>query len=1031
MKKDNSIKKFLKFFSLSKLSIQQRLPLLICMLLLIVIVTFAWTSYVGVENASLEVGHQRLHALTEQLGSLFQNSAKTLMLRTSKTANHDSFKDYIFLGGKNNAQEIKTLLNELSSKDTLTYSMELLDRNKTVLLNLNNNNVDANIDSELAIASHGPDYCTIGKFCVERDSIYYPVIAAVTSANNYVIGYLVWWRMLTSTPKTLEQLSRLLGAKASLYLGNSDGSLWTNMIKSVNKPDINIKKAGVMEYYDSGGEKVLAEVGHVPNIPWIVLVEFSKDTILEPAQPFLRWIIIIGSTLIIIGILLAWIMSRNITKPLKLLTTATSDFAAGNYSSAAVEIERKDELGKLAKAFNTMATQVQSSQKDLEKKVEDRTHDLKNANEELEKLNKKLKELDETKTDFFTNISHELRTPLALILGPVEKMLSGNDISNFYKEDLKIIQQNARMLLKHVNNLLDLSKLEAGKLKLNYTYFDLSQMVNITASYFETFAKEQNINLKIHCNKSLSVQGDPEKIERVLINLFSNAFKFTPSNRSIICSLSEVENKAVFKIQDSGPGIKPELQNTIFNRFDQTNKGLNMRLGGSGLGLSIVKEFIELHHGNVSTVNASEGGAIFTFSIPLQSQTAIKIHDEINYNIENAKNNLNDVEILRTEREKESNKISAKVFDELRKSKSKNNVPSILVIEDNIEMNKFICEILSEEYNVDSAYDGQEGLKKAVSSKPDLIISDIMMPVMAGDELARKIKFNSSLESIPIIILTANSNENLKVELLKIGVHDYLNKPFTIEELKARVNNTIKLKTARDRLQKELKSQSNDITELVEEIAVKKNSVETSLKEKEVLLKEIHHRVKNNLQIISSLLNLQSKLIKDPLTLEALRESKNRIRSMALIHEKLYQSKNFLTVNLEDYVRELIRYLFDTYDIGQKRITHNIMIRDVFINIDIAISLGLIINELISNSLKHGFEKKITNGEVVVLIDNNNKNEYCLVVKDNGDGLPDNFDLESSKTLGMQLVSTLVAQIQGKIEVFNEKGAEFKITFPI
>jgi signal transduction histidine kinase len=1037
MNKSTRIKKLLRFFTLSRLSIQQRLPLLICMLLLIIIVIFAWTSYVGVKNASLEVGHQRLNALTEQLSSLFQTSAKTLMMRASKTANHDSFKDYIFLGGKNNKEEIKKLFGELSSRDTLTYNMEILSREKTVLFKTSSNDVGVNIDHELSMASKAPDYSTIGKFCVKHDSIYYPVIAAVTSANNYVAGYVVWWRVLTSTSKTLKQLSRLIGAKASIYLGNNDGSFWTNMIKPVSKPNINIKKASVvMEYSGNGGEEVLAEVGNVPNIPWLVLVELSKDTVLEPAQPFLRWIIIIGITLIIGGILLAWMMSRNITKPLKLLTAATSDFAGGNYSST-VKIDREDELGKLANAFNTMAIQVRSSQKDLETKVESRTRDLKEANTELEKLNQKLKELDEIKTEFFTNVSHELRTPLALILGPVEKMLSGNTISKLHKEDLKTVQQNARMLLKHVNNLLDLSKLEVGKLKLNYENFDLSQMINITASYFEALAKEQKIHLKINTENKLNIQADAEKIERVLFNLFSNAFKFTPPDGVIECSLSKRESKAIFEIHDSGPGIKPELMDTIFNRFDQTSRGLNMRLGGSGLGLSIVKEFIELHKGNISIKNAEKGGAVFTFELPLTSSPEIKVKDKINYDVESIKNNLNDVEILRSEKEKVKNNLPSNAFRKSDYSQIHKEAPLVLVVEDNIEMNKFICESLSENYNVDGAFDGQEGLKKIISSMPDLIITDIMMPVLSGDELIRKLKSNHGLEStIPIIVLTAKSDQKLKLELLNTGVQDYLSKPFTLDELKARVNNVIKLKTIRDRLQQELKSKSNDISELVEEITLRKNAVESSLKEKEVLLKEIHHRVKNNLQIISSLLNLQSKLIDDPFTMKALRDSQNRVRSMGLIHEKLYQSKDFLRINLDEYVRDLINYLFNSYDLGAQQIASNIKIGEIFINIDKAIPLGLIMNELISNTLKHAFsngtdsqKKKQENAEVNILINNSRANEYFLVVKDNGSGLPKNFNIEDSQTLGLQLVNTLVDQINGKIEVFNNKGTEFKITF--
>jgi two-component sensor histidine kinase len=215
-------------------------------------------------------------------------------------------------------------------------------------------------------------------------------------------------------------------------------------------------------------------------------------------------------------------------------------------------------------------------------------------------------------------------------------------------------------------------------------------------------------------------------------------------------------------------------------------------------------------------------------------------------------------------------------------------------------------------------------------------------------------------------VLSAKSDEELKIELLKKGVQDYLNKPFTIEELKARVNNIIKMKIIKDRLQNDLKSHSEDITTLVEELTERKNLIELSLQEKEVLLKEIHHRVKNNLQVISSLLNLQSHAVKDPESFEIFRESQNRVRSMALIHEKLYQSKNLMQVNLEEYVNDLTANLYNSYNLGSDYLSMKVEINKIFLNIDTAINLGLILNELISNSLKHAFNGKPKNNREIL-----------------------------------------------------------------
>ncbi len=218
---------------------------------------------------------------------------------------------------------------------------------------------------------------------------------------------------------------------------------------------------------------------------------------------------------------------------------------------------------------------------------------------------------------------------------------------------------------------------------------------------------------------------------------------------------------------------------------------------------------------------------------------------------------------------------------------------------------------------------------------------------------------------------------------------------------------------------------------MITQINESQKNLRASLKEKEVLLKEIHHRVKNNLQIISSLLNLQTSFLKDTDSIQAIESSRNRIRSMAIVHEKLYQTENFIQINFKDYVEELVRNLSGSYQSDTDKINYKIEVERIFINIDLATSLGLIITELISNAVKHAFIKKEpeNNNEIFIGGELINDNYYKLIFKDNGCGLPKNYNINTSDSLGLQLVTSLAEQIQGTLNVKNESGTLYEIFF--
>ncbi|MBO0351464.1 response regulator [Phormidium pseudopriestleyi FRX01] len=484
---------------------------------------------------------------------------------------------------------------------------------------------------------------------------------------------------------------------------------------------------------------------------------------------------------------------------------------------------------------------------------EERRLNLERANQELEALYGQMKQLNEVKSQFFANVSHELRTPLALILGPTQKLLADHPLLEEQHRDLLVIERNARMLLKQVNDLLDISKLEAGKMELAEVPLDLASLISQVAANFDALAIEREINLTVRTPESLVTQLDRQKIERVVLNLLSNAFKFTPQGGQIDCSLSlevrEGENNLVtIAIQDSGPGVPPERRETIFERFSQIEGGSTRRFGGTGLGLAIVKEFVELHQGSITVSDAPLGGAMFTVQLPVAvaSETTETMAESSLW------------EDLAESAIAEPTSTVETTPPILRPNDSR---PLVLIVEDNPEMNRFVCEILGRDYQIATASNGEQGLEQALTLHPDLILSDVMMPKIGGDRLVSLLRSNQDFADVSIIMLTAKDDDELRVQLLREGVQDYLMKPFSVEELRGRVGNAIAIKRVRDLLQQELASQSSDIEVLASELTFHKRELQAAL----ILQQQQSEELMKANQIKDEFLSIVSHELRTPL----------------------------------------------------------------------------------------------------------------------------------------------------------------------
>jgi PAS domain S-box-containing protein len=434
------------------------------------------------------------------------------------------------------------------------------------------------------------------------------------------------------------------------------------------------------------------------------------------------------------------------------------------------------EQAKMTEALREQAMQMEADLYSRSREVAEANMKFKQANEELARLYEKTRELDELKTQLFANVSHELRTPLTLILGPLDRILQRNDFSEDARHDLLVVQRNARVLHRHVNDLLDVAKLEAGHMRITYVRADLAKLTRLSASYFETLAADRQIQYGVDTPDALAAEVDAEKVERILINLLSNAFKFTPDGGVIQVTLTAADSgRARICVQDSGPGVPQNLRRAIFERFSQGESGIDRRYGGTGLGLAIVNEFASLHGGTASVTENPGGGALFTLDLPLTAPAGSTLEDAPTApGQESARLALAELQGHALPPQREQSPVTTKASH-------------ILVVEDNPDMNAFLADALGRHYWITRAFDGREGLEKALAHTPDLILSDVMMPGMSGDRMVEELRRHKELDDIPIVMLTAKADEELRIRLLRHGVQDYLSKPFSVEEVLARV----------------------------------------------------------------------------------------------------------------------------------------------------------------------------------------------------------------------------------------------------
>ena len=415
----------------------------------------------------------------------------------------------------------------------------------------------------------------------------------------------------------------------------------------------------------------------------------------------------------------------------------------------------------------------------LEKLVTKRTYELEQQKEEIASQAEQLKEMDQIKSRFFANISHEFKTPLTLIMGPAEKLL-GLKVQPF-KTYSEYVMANAQRLMKLINQLMDVSKLDSGKLSLQANPGNLTTFLSQVFHSFELLAQQKEVQMELQISpEDILCDFDEDKIEKIFFNLLSNALKFTPAQGKVTFSLEQLEDQLKIVVSDNGAGIPADQLPFIFERFYQADDSGTRAYEGTGIGLALVKELVELHQGSIEVASELHEGTTFTVQLPLVQTSAH--HSSTNTSTNSIAPEITGIT------PKEPTPITEEVAPE------KNTV---LIVEDNVEICAFIASELKPFYEVLLAKNGEEGRELALENVPDLMISDVMMPKVDGFEMIKMLRASEVTNHIPVIILSAKSDFESKIAGLETGGDDYLTKPFSAKELLLRVKNRLE---RRDRL---------------------------------------------------------------------------------------------------------------------------------------------------------------------------------------------------------------------------------------
>ncbi len=513
---------------------------------------------------------------------------------------------------------------------------------------------------------------------------------------------------------------------------------------------------------------------------------------------------------------------------------------------------------------------------------------IKNRNIQKKENQKKQNEnnIMQSQLQFFTDISHEIRTPLTLILTPIEELIKNTTDPNL-KSTYKIIDQNGHRILRLVNQVMEMRKLDKGQVKLCAEQTHIDEFIHEIIVSFKHLSQEKNITFNLHVENNLPpVWIDQEKLDKVIFNVLSNAFKYTPVNGKIEMSVDTTDTSLRIRIADTGCGIPKELRETVFNRFYQVPNENNKVKMGTGIGLHLSRKLMDIHHGKIFVEDNDHPGTVFVILLPLDDSYLKKEERKL------AHSDRNLATLVQT-----SITPIGKTTPETSNTTSGPNKrkPKLLIVEDNQEIKDYIHKVLSREYQIFEAQNGKEGLEIAIKELPDCIISDVMMPEMDGIEMCDKIKKNEQTCHIPVIMLTAKTAIEQRIEGLKVGADSYIPNPFNIEHLKIRIQKLIELRRV---MKNKYEGKGNLIKE---EITSLKSTDEKFLEKLETIVKNKMAETDLSVEIISQEIGLSRSQLQRKLKQLTRQNPSDYIRITRLRHAAWLLSSKNLSISEVSY----------------------------------------------------------------------------------------------------------------------------------
>jgi signal transduction histidine kinase len=683
----------------------------------------------------------------------------------------------------------------------------------------------------------------------------------------------------------------------------------------------------------------------------------------------------------------------------------------------------------------------------------------------LEESNRKLLELDQVKSRFFANISHELRTPLTLLLAPLQSLIQERafTLGAEARQLLLIMQSNGMRLLKLINDLLDLVRLESGKMEIKREPVAIEPFLRGLANAVKRSAEDRGISLEVTSDPAIStVLTDSDKLERILLNLLFNALKFTPAGGKVQVEARREPDELVLEVSDTGTGISEEQLPFIFDRFWQADTSSQRKYRGVGIGLALVKELVEIQGGKVAVTSEIGKGTEFTVRLPYPKSDPqsserlgqVETLAEAASSVGTAgANGSADTWLKNLDRQAEFYPSLTSLRETLRPVETSihREQPRVLVADDEPDMLKYLKSQLSLNFQVIEAVDGQQAIEKASQFLPDVIVCDMMMPEKNGLEVCRELREQTSTRSIPILLLTARADEDTKLAALSAGANDFITKPFSMAELSVRLKNLFDTYN----LQQELARQNQILEATIEQL--KETEVQLVHSEKLASLGRmsagIIHEINNPLNFAKTALYVM-RIMTESLganekkdfreVLEDMAEGINRISG--IVSDLRTFTQPHLTqlerVPVIDVVNSALRLLSNEWE--NKVSIENEIPEDQIIwanrNQMTQVMVNLLQNALQALAKKHSCENVAT----IWMRGLEEDGESVIVVRDNGEGIAsENLqkifepffttkDVGEGMGLGLSICYRIVKQHGGRIQVWSEQGqySEFRLYFP-